>query len=135
MQTGLESLYPDNSRTSMNMHYQSEDTQEFGTLCLRKGMLLDDLLRQYAQKFPIECSGFLTSVREINQNLHRPGGMSKEGIVMAIGKLPQALFYALEFLDPEFFMDGGAKFRSFLRAYPRFAVGDHSRKLTSGARI
>ena len=127
MSSGLESLYPDNTRDSINMHYQSESTHEFGTLRLIKGMPLDSVLAQYSSQFPIECRAFLDQVRATNQNLHRPGGMSKEGIIMAIGKVPKLLFMAFEFLDPDFWL-APENFRAFIRAYPKFAVGDHSRK-------
>lgn len=122
---------PDNTRHSMNMHYQSDETGEFGTIRLHKGMPVEQVLRQYAALFPIECSMHLKQIQDVNNSLHRPGGMSKEGIVMAIGKIPRAVFLALEFLDIDYWMDG-KNFRKFVRAYPKFAIGDHTRKTSKG---
>ena len=135
--TGLESVIPDNTRFSINMHYQSEATGEFGTLRVNKSMTVEQILDQYARLFPIECQLFIDSIKLANQNLYRPGGMSKEGVMMAIGRIPKIVLIALEFINPDFFMmdsrQGMANFRRFVRAYPKFAIGDHSRKHTLGA--
>ena len=130
----LSSMIPDNTRFSINMHYQSELTNEFATFRINKAMLLEDVLKQYAKLCPIECHTFFQTVKEENEQLHRPGGMSKEGIVMAIGKIPSIVLMMIEFIDPEFFT-GAEKitnFRKFIRAYPKFSVGDHKRKPTRG---
>lgn len=130
MRTGLESMIPDNTQFAINMHYQSDSTHEFGTLRINKAMTPDQVLAQYTKLFPIESAAFLEEIKAVNQNLHRPGGMSKAGIVMAIGKVPKLVFMAMEFLDAEYWTDI-RKFRKFIRAYPKFAVGDHSRKQTT----
>lgn len=139
MKTGLESIYPDNSRFSINMHYQSESTGEFGTLRINKKSTIEQILAQYAKLFPIEATAFLEDIKLANQNLYRPGGMSKEGVMMAIGRIPALVLQAIEFVNPDFFLydpkQGIANFRRFVRAYPKFAVGDHSRKLTSGVHV
>lgn len=130
MRTGLESVIPDNARFSINMHYQSDTTHEFGTLRLTKAMNADHVLAQYTTLFPIESAAFLGELKTINQNLHRPGGMSQAGIIMAIGRVPKLIFMAMEFLDVDYWTDL-RKFRKFIRTYPKFAVGDHSRKTTN----
>lgn len=130
MRTGLETLMPDNTRFSINMHYQSETTGEFGTLRLNKTMTAEHVLKQYHALFPVEAQAFVDEVRKISQNLHRPGGMSKEGIMMALGRVPKIVFMAMEFLDSDYWLDV-RNFRRFIRAYPKFAIGDHSHKQTN----
>lgn len=129
MKTGLESIYPDNSRFSINMHYQSEATGEFGTLKVTKKSSIEDILAQYAKLFPIEATAFLEEVKLANQNLNRPGGMSKEGVVMILGKIPKLVLMAIEFVNPDYFMldpkQGVRNFYRFFRAFPKFAIGEH----------
>ena len=134
MRTGLESIFPDNSKFSINMHYQSDSTSEFATFRINKSMSIEHILDLYAKLCPIECEAFLAEVRTANQQLYRPGGMSKEGVLMAIGRIPKIVMMMIEFLDPNFFVwnNGRASrnFIRFVRAFPKFAVGDHSLKPT-----
>lgn len=133
----INSIVPDNTRFSINMHYQSDTTKEFATFRINKAMTVEDVLGLYSRLCPIECQIFLQEVELANKSLHRPGGMSSAGIIMTLGKVPSIVLMMMEFLDPEFF-DGAEKlknFRRFIRAYPKFSTGDHKRKLNTGVII
>lgn len=127
----LETLAPNYSRKTANLNYLSELTGEFGVIIVRPGTTEDDILTQYGQKFPRECALMINTIAELSGSLNRSNGMSKEGIIMALAKIPEVVFLAMRFLDPEYWEKPNAMLR-FVRKYPRFGMGDHSRKTTRG---
>jgi hypothetical protein len=133
----INSIVPDNTRFSINMHYQSDSTREFATFRINKAMTVEDVLSLYARLCPIECHAFLQEVQLANKSLHRPGGMSSAGIIMALGKVPSIVLMMLEFLDPDFFTGSERikNFRRFIRAYPKFSIGDHKQGKARGVII
>lgn len=127
MDVPLDTITPNFNRKTANLHYQSELTGEFATIVIRPNTTEDDVLSQYGQKFPRECAQMINTIQELSKSLNTPTGMSKEGVIMALAKIPEVVFLAMRFIDVEYWEKPGAMLR-FVRKYPRFGIGDHSRK-------
>lgn len=134
MITGLEHRIPRFDRKFANLHYQSEITREYGTIIIRPNTTEDDIMNQYAQKFPRECKIYLSTIAGISKTLNTLTGMGKEGRVMFISKIPEIIYTAMKFLNEDYWMSKEALYR-FIRNYPKFMIGDHRRKDTKGVII
>lgn len=129
--SGLELKCPDFTKRFVNIHYQSESSGEFGTIIIRHHTTEDDVLNQYGRLFPIEARQALSVIRELNQSLFFPGGMSEVGIMGAITKIPEILYMAMKYFDIDYWSNKRNLYR-FVRRYPKFMVGDHRAKDTKG---
>lgn len=123
----LDTTAPNFKKHVANLHYQSELTNEFGTIQIRPGTTEDHVLWQYAKLFPRECASFLEEIKNCNQVLNSPTGMSKERRIMALTKIPEIVYTAMKFIDEDYWADKEAFYR-FIRKYPRFMIGDHKKK-------
>lgn len=130
----LDSISPNFKKKVVNMHYISAMTGEYGTIRLRPGMNEDDILKQYAMLFPRECAAYLHEIKATNQALYNTNGFSKERHMMAITKIPEILYTAMKFFREDYWFDKKA-FYNFVRKYPKFMIGDHSRKTTRGVHV
>ena len=127
----LNALSPNFKKKTANLHYMSEVTGEVGTLLIRPGISEDDIMNQYAKKFPKECRFFLMEIKNITQVLFSGTGMSRERTMMSLTKIPQILYLAMKFIDEDYWSDKKRYYR-FLRKYPKFMVGNHNHKTTRG---
>lgn len=130
----LDSVTPNFSKKFANIHYQSELTGEFGTLKIRFNTTEDDVLNQYARLFPKECAHFLAEMKELGQSVINPNGMSQLRMMSSLTKMPELIFMAMKFFDENFWSNKANVLR-FVRKYPKFQIGDRSRKSTLGVII
>lgn len=123
----FDSISPNFKKKVANLHYISQITGEYGTLCIRPGMSDEDILEQYSKKFPRECRVYLDEIRLMNQSLLNSNGMSKERQMMALTKIPELIYTAMKFIDEEYWFDK-SRFYKFIRKFPKFMIGDHHRR-------
>lgn len=130
----LDSAMPNFKKRTVNLHYISTMTSEYGTIRIRPGMTEDDVLTQYSRLFPRECAMYLNEIRLTTQALYNANGFSKERHMMALTKIPEILYTAMKFLREDYWFDKKA-FYNFVRKYPKFMIGNHSRKTTRGVHV
>ena len=123
----FDSIVPNFKKKVANLHYISQITGEYGTLNIRPGMSDEDIMEQYARKFPRECRVYLEEIRYMNQTLVNTNGMSKEKQMMALTKIPELIYTAMKFIDEEYWFDK-KRFYKFVRKFPKFMIGDHRRR-------
>lgn len=133
--SALDLRKPNYNKDYANLHYETENTGEIGTIVIEPNTTEDDVLRQYAQKFPIEADRFIEEVKYDNANLSKLSGMSNGGRMMSIGRVPEILQCALKFVHGESFGDDKTDWIWFFRRNPKFMLGDHRVKATSNRNI
>lgn len=126
---------PDFSRKYANLHYQSDSTDEYGTITIRPNTTVEDVLTQYCRYFPKEAKLFREDVKSANQELLNRSGLSENRTMMSLGKIPQIIHTAMKFLEGERYWDDKRNMLDFIRSYPGFMVGDHTRKSTGNTLI
>lgn len=130
----LDFRKPNYGKKTANLNYQSEATGEFGVIEVRPGTTEEQIMDQYVRKFPKECKLFLTELANANASLNAASGMSKEGTMMVMGKIPEVLMCAMKFIREDYW-ESNARTRAFFRKFPKLMVGDHRVKSTKGVII
>lgn len=120
---------PDFTKNVANIHYMSEATGEIGVIVFRRGQTdINSVLRQYCRHFPLEAKIFAEEIKRANTSLLNSSGMSHEGRMMSIAKIPDVIMTACKYLYGEDYWDDKRNTLSFIRSHPGFMVGDHRRK-------
>lgn len=118
---------PDFSKKFANIHYQSESTGEYGTILIRFGTTVEDVMTQYCQHFPKEAKLFMEEIKMRNATLANQNGMSEGGRMMALGSIPEIIMTACKFLYGEDFWEDKKNSIAFFHTFPKLHVGQHRR--------
>lgn len=107
----------------------SQVTNEEGGIVVTPQTTLDDIMSSYARQFPREASAYLTKCKEINASLHTDSGMSPGGRMMRLTSIPEFVLWATRAIRRDYW-DSKETIYAFIRRYPAFMLGDHTRKAT-----
>lgn len=122
----LDLKKPNFKKKLANIHYESEATQEFGTIVIRANTTIEDVFRQYCRFFPKEAKLFKKEIEFKNQILLKKSGISAGGRMMALGSVPEVIMTACKFLYGEDYWDDKKNSIQFFRDNPGLMVGEHS---------
>lgn len=109
-------------------------TNEEGGIVVTPKTTLDDIVRAYALQFPLECKAYLLKVKETNAQLVHSNAMTAGKTMMKLTEIPEFIMWATRAIRRDYWEDK-ARIYSFIRQFPAFMVGDHSKKETKGVII
>lgn len=104
-------------------------TGEEGGMNVTSKTTLADVMQAYWQQFPKEAAAYLSKIADDNAQLHAPSGMSQGGRMMHVTSIPEFVLWAMRAKEREYW--DLKRTYSFIRAYPKFMVGDKQQKETS----
>lgn len=84
---------------------------------------LETILDRYYKFYPDEANGLMADVSEDSKNLLTENGMSSLKLLRLGMKIPVVVFWAMKFIDDEFwFKDNAKNFRKFISLCPKLCT-------------
>lgn len=108
-------------------------TGEEGGMNVTAKTTLADVMQAYAQQFPREAAAFLSKIADDNAQLFNRSGMSEGGRMMQITAIPEFVLWAMRAKEREYW--DLKRSYNFIRSYPKFMIGDKTKKETQGVVI